>query len=299
MEIADEVWRNTSGVTQRVTLIPGYGGEARDIFPGKCIILPKNPNPKAFKLQSEFMRDRKKTAVPGAIMNPMTKPSNQKDLVSIIIPTFNCIDYLPKCIESILGQEYKNLEIIIVDDGSTDGTRDWVASQVKYINKFLTYSGNRGSNHARNLGYKLSRGEFVLFCDADLVMNKSMIGAMKLALNTDKRVSFAYCKFNWINTENNFTKVVGGGDWNINKLYQHNYISMMSLLRRSDFVPFDLKLKRYQDYDLWLTLARSGKRGTFVNAILFNAYMRPEGITKTESENEALHYIRKKHNIVV
>lgn len=296
--MADEVWRNTSGVTQRVALSPGYGGNAMDVFPGKCVILPKNPNPKTFKLQSDFMLERKKTMVPGSIMNPMTRPANQKDLVSVIIPTFNCMDYLPKCIDSILGQEYKNIEIIIVDDGSTDGTREWVASQTKNIGKFLTYSKNRGSNYARNVGYKISRGEFVLFCDADLVMNRAMIGSMKQALDINKNVSYAYCKFNWINTESNFTKVVGGGDWNINELYQHNYISMMSLLRRPDFIPFDLKLKRYQDYDLWLGLAKQGKRGIFVNAILFNAYMRPDGITKTESENEALTYIRKKYNIV-
>lgn len=289
------LWRNKSGVIQLVYVKKG-SNETIEVHPGRLIDYPTNPNRKAFELLEEYTK-KKGRKIPLSIVNPNTQPEKQKDLVSVIIPTYNCEKYLKSMLASVWNQKYKNIEIIVVDDGSTDGTVDLLCSMDSKINKLLTYGKNRGSNYARNIGFRISRGSFLIFCDADMVMKSEMIGAMKSALDNDKVAAFAYCKFRWIREKNGATKIVGGGDWNLDRLKRQNYISTMSLLRREYFIPFDEKVKRYQDYDFWWSIVKNGKRGTFVNSILFDAWMRKDGISETESEKDALSYIRKKHGI--
>lgn len=86
-------------------------------------------------------------------------------LVSIIIPTYNYANYLPKAIESCLNQSHKSLEIIVVDDGSTDNTERIVqgyGDKVAYV-----FQNNGGVSSARNKGLELAAGEFIAFLDAD------------------------------------------------------------------------------------------------------------------------------------
>lgn len=91
-----------------------------------------------------------------------------KSLISVIVPVYNIEEYLPRCVKSIVNQSYKNLEILLVDDGSTDGTGalcDRLAETDSRIRVF--HKENGGSSSARNFGIKESRGEFLAFVDSD------------------------------------------------------------------------------------------------------------------------------------
>ena len=91
-----------------------------------------------------------------------------KSLISVIVPVYNIEEYLPRCVKSIVNQSYKNLEILLVDDGSTDGTGalcDSLAETDSRIRVF--HKKNGGSSSARNLGIKEARGEFLAFVDSD------------------------------------------------------------------------------------------------------------------------------------
>lgn len=94
-------------------------------------------------------------------------------LVSIIIPTYNYASFLPKAINSCLNQTYQNLEIIVVDDGSTDHTREVVRGfkdKIIYI-----YQDNQGVSAARNAGLELATGDFITFLDADDYLTEDSI----------------------------------------------------------------------------------------------------------------------------
>ena len=95
-------------------------------------------------------------------------------LVSVIIPVYNDEEYLPQCLNSVINQTYKNIEIICVNDGSTDNSKEviekFIDSRIRIINQ-----ENKGSATTRNVGLKNAAGEYVLFLDADDWIDKKLI----------------------------------------------------------------------------------------------------------------------------
>ncbi len=85
--------------------------------------------------------------------------------VSVIIPTYNRADYIVRAINSVLAQTYRNYEIIVVDDGSTDETRALLEPYANYVN--YVYQDNAGPAAARNKGISLAKGEWLAFLDSD------------------------------------------------------------------------------------------------------------------------------------
>ena len=113
------------------------------------------------------------------------------DLVSVIIPAYNVEQYLVRCVDSILNQSYRNLEIIIVDDGSTDNTLA-VAKVLEKKDKRIKviHHDNKGLSEARNTGIMSATGEFISFVDADDFIEKGMInGLLKNIKETNADVS--------------------------------------------------------------------------------------------------------------
>lgn len=91
-----------------------------------------------------------------------------KPLITVIVPIYNIVEYLPRCVHSITAQTYDRLEIILVDDGSTDGTEilcDRLALEDSRIRVY--HKKNGGSSSARNIGLKLAGGEYIGFVDSD------------------------------------------------------------------------------------------------------------------------------------
>lgn len=106
-------------------------------------------------------------------------------LVSIIVPVYNVERFLEKCIKSIIQQKYRNLEILLIDDGSTDFSSH-ICDKYANIDKRIRviHKSNGGLSDARNLGIEMHKGEYIIFVDSDDFIHENMIGDMlKLALN--------------------------------------------------------------------------------------------------------------------
>ena len=101
-------------------------------------------------------------------MEKVFKGETMEDLISVIIPVYNVEKYLPECIESIVNQTYKNLEIILVNDGSTDESLK-ICNDYKEKDERITVldSVNKGVSNARNLGLEISTGKYITFVDSD------------------------------------------------------------------------------------------------------------------------------------
>jgi len=189
-------------------------------------------------------------------------------LISIIIPVYNHADSLRRSVESILAQTYRPLEIVVIDDGSTDELEKVLLEIVtlanqKQIDIKVIHQKNCGAPAARNKGFIESKGEYVIFWDADTIGKPEMLLKMVEALEQHPEASYVYSgfKFGW----KNFRGCVFSED----NLRENNYIDTTSLLRREDFIPFDETLKRFQDWDLWLNLLEKNKIGFFIPEILY------------------------------
>lgn len=100
-------------------------------------------------------------------------------MVSVIIPNYNGEKYIEKCIESVEHQTYKNLEIIIVDDGSDDSSKEIIKKvQKKYSNIKCYFQQNMGGSIARNKGIELSNGKYFIFLDSDDILYPDAISTM-------------------------------------------------------------------------------------------------------------------------
>jgi glycosyltransferase involved in cell wall biosynthesis len=106
-------------------------------------------------------------------------------LVSIIVPVYNSQDHLIPCIESALGQSYENFELLLIDDGSTDGSGALCDDYARRDSRVhVKHSTNRGPASARNTGIAQSRGEFLFFLDSDDRIEKS---ALRLLMDNQER----------------------------------------------------------------------------------------------------------------
>lgn len=130
-------------------------------------------------------------------------------LISIIVPIYNVEEYLSKCIESLLNQTYRNIEILLVNDGSTDNCKNICEqfeekdSRIKLINK-----KNGGLSDARNAGLKVAKGEYVTFVDSDDYIENNYIEVLyNLIKKYNAEISIANCKVIKEHCKNNNLKV--------------------------------------------------------------------------------------------
>ena len=117
---------------------------------------------------------------------------NKTEKISIIVPMYNMENYIKECLDSLLNQDYKNTEIILVDDGSTDSTRQ-ICEEYRLIDKrvFIINKNNEGVSIARNTGLENSTGEWVVFVDPDDYCPLNMCSKLlEVAKQTDSEIVF-------------------------------------------------------------------------------------------------------------
>ncbi len=132
----------------------------------------------------------------------MINSLNTNPLVSIVIPCYNGELFIGSTIESVLQQTYKPIQLIIINDGSTDKTFEAIN---KYVNSknILINKPNTGVSDSRNIGMKYASGEYILFLDADDVLEKDFIQRRVEILEKNKNLDFCTGEIIWIDEYNN------------------------------------------------------------------------------------------------
>ena len=194
-----------------------------------------------------------------------------RSLVSVIVTTYNRERNIKKCIESVINQSYKNLEIIIIDDCSTDGTFEFLCSLNDRRIRVEKNSVNKGSNASRNIGLKLARGTYIAFLDDDDEWYPNKISEQINVIHR-RNAGLVYCghdvfvRGKFFNT----IKPVFRGDVQ-QQLLKYNIIGSPTPLMNRDAVikvgGYDESLFSCQDWDLWIRMAEIIEID-FVNQIL-------------------------------
>lgn len=126
----------------------------------------------------------------------------KKNIVSIIIPVYNVREYLDDCVYSVINQTYKNLEIILVDDGSTDGSGSMCDEYAKLDNRVIViHKVNGGLSDARNLGLEKTTGNWILFVDSDDYIDEDMVRDM-LSIGLVNEADMVICGINILDPPN-------------------------------------------------------------------------------------------------
>lgn len=190
----------------------------------------------------------------------------QKEKVSVILPTYNRAYILKKSIQSVLEQSYENLELIIVDDGSTDETVSLVESMRDERIRFVQITQNQGAAGARNYGLQYVTGDYVAFEDSDDFWRPDKLRLQVEELQK-KQAGFCYHKMQYDFGEGK-TAILPGDDIGSDKkngdifaqLLYENMVGCPTLLVRRECVEeiggFDTDFKALEDYDFVLRLAK-------------------------------------------
>ncbi len=212
--------------------------------------------------------------------------------ISVIVTTFNRCDYLKSTINCILNQTYKDFELIIVSDGSTDSTKQFVTS----LNdkRILFYESEKNSGLpaiSRNIGIKLSNGKFIAFCDDDDLWD---INKLELQYKNIESSDFCFTKRMFIN-ENDVPLNINIGYFpNFlfkTTLFFTNYITLSSVIVRKDLLQSlngfneNYKFKAVEDYDLWLRLFLLGIKISFCDEKLVKYRIHQNNISSNKIIN--------------
>ena len=190
----------------------------------------------------------------------------EKDLLSVVIPYYNLGKTLPETIESIKATTYKNYEIIIVNDGSTDEESVKVLEQYKDDEKVRVVNiENKGLANARNVGAKEAKGEFVAFLDADDKIDPTFYEKAIRILHQYSNVSYVY---SWVQYFEGSTAVWPTFNVHIPYLLCANMLAAFVVIRKNDFLNFGqnrIKMEYgMEDYDGWVSLAEHGYLGVSI-----------------------------------
>lgn len=183
-------------------------------------------------------------------------------LISVIIPVYNGEKTIKETIESVLNQTFSDLELIVINDGSQDGTSEIVNRIREPRLKFFSYP-NAGLAASRNRGISLAVGEFISFIDADDLWTPDKLESQFNALQANSQAAVAYSWTDWIDESDHFLRpggyILANGDVH-EQLLKRDFIEGGSnvLIRAKALAEvggFDESLNAVEDWDMWLRLA--------------------------------------------
>ena len=218
----------------------------------------------------------------------------QDKKVSFVVPVYKTEPYLKKSLESLLNQDYKNIEIVVILDGESQEARDIVDSlKDKRIVKIEAIE-HGGAPKARNEGYKYTTGDYVSFWDSDCYAYPGM-ARMWVKVFDIQKCDFVYSGYRF--SDKSFMQSEFFDPY---ILTCNNYIATMFPMKREIFPGFDENLKSLQDWDMWLTISERGYKGYMLEGAAFETEIR-EGISSKgctpEEWLERYNKVRNKHNI--
>ncbi|MBL7075079.1 glycosyltransferase [candidate division KSB1 bacterium] len=181
-------------------------------------------------------------------------------LVSVIIPTYNRAPLLSQAMESVLEQSIKDFELIVIDDGSTDDTREILRPFLPRIQYF--FQQNQGISVSRNKGIQISRGEYICFLDSDDSWHRHKLRRQLGFFPRNPDAWVCYTDEVWIrggrrvNPKRRHQKYSG---WIFDKVLPLCIVSLSSAMMKRELLarvgPFDESLPVCEDYDFWIRVA--------------------------------------------
>jgi len=185
---------------------------------------------------------------------------NNKPKVSIVVPTYNRIDFLKECLQSIDDQTFRDFELIIVDDASSDETEAFLQSRP--LTQYIRLQQNQGVSKARNVGIQLARGQYICFLDSDDLWLKEKLKIQAQWMDAHPECMAIHTDEIWIRKGkrvNPMNRHAKQGGYIFDHCLPLCVVSPSSVMLRATLLEevglFDESLPACEDYDLWLRIA--------------------------------------------
>jgi glycosyltransferase involved in cell wall biosynthesis len=205
-------------------------------------------------------------------------------LISVVIPTYNRVNLLRKSIDSVFKQSYKNIEIVVIDDASTESNQQVIDSYHSDKLTYFKFKENQGGNSCRNKGVDISKGEYVAFLDDDDIWNSEKL-KLQIDFMVKNRVKLSYTGVNII--------IQNERGENINSRYSYHkpkYQKLTKSIMRSNFIGptstvmikkdcfielngFDTTLSAMQDYEFYIKCAFFNLKISGINIALVDYFI--------------------------
>jgi len=210
-----------------------------------------------------------------------------------MIPTFNCARFLGLAIDSVLTQTYHDYEIVVVDDGSTDDTRECIAKYGAKVRYF--YQTNQGLSAARNLALDHATGEFIAYVDADDMWFPGKLEAQVAFLDSHRECGLVHTEVSVIDEQGKviharFNQGTGRSVPQgkcLNDLLRSCHIQVPTVMERRSWLDkagrFDLRLVAAQDYLHWIMLALAGAEVGYIGQALAMYRWRQSSLMSSQS----------------
>ena len=220
--------------------------------------------------------------------------------ISVIIPTYNRGNLISNSIKSVLNQTYKNLEVIVVDDGSTDITPIEIDKIKDERLRYIKLTENSGGSNARNIGIKNAVGKYISFQDSDDIFYPEKL-EKQINNIINKNADLDFCKIKVIfnssyyyivpsrNQEKNFTK----GNIYTELISRGNFISTQAILIKKNLIEkyyFDNNMPRLQDYELILRMIPKVKI-SYTDKVLVDLHIQKDSIQNSKEKLKKAIYI--------
>jgi len=241
---------------------------------------------------------------PASAKDNLVPNSQQHPLISVIIPTWNAADYLPGTLETVFAQTWPAVEILVIDDGSTDSTSALLAGYGDRITT-VVLENSGGQSRPRNKGIEHSHGEFIAFFDSDDLMEPDKLALAMEIFENHPEVGLVSSNFRSIDPNGQVLKEdylqhyttfrkdlqpsdipdagILQGEVAFRNLMRANFVGTSSVVCRREILvavdPFDEEMKNADDIDMWMRIARSGYTFAFINRVLHSYRITPGGVT--------------------
>ena len=215
----------------------------------------------------------------------------EEEKISVLVPVYNSEKYIGKCIQSILNQSYKNIELVIVNDGSTDNTHDIIEEYKNKDSRIVAiHTENRGVSYARNTCLDNASGDFIAFVDSDDYIDEDYLEILYKALKEqDADISMCNCKLVEEDTNKSFVKTFGinkvlvmNNEEAVENLFYYNYMRHSpweKLYKKELFKNYRYKVDRqYEDLELTYKLFLESKKIVYIPESKYNYLLRKGSI---------------------
>jgi glycosyltransferase involved in cell wall biosynthesis len=212
--------------------------------------------------------------------------------ISIVLPTYNQAEYLPQTLDSIFNQTWRDFELIVVNDGSTDGTPHILEDYQHQYDFTVVHQENKKLPSALNAGFRIARGEYLTWTSSDNIMLPHMLKVLVNALDRHPEIGLVYADWELIDEYGRKLCTVHTFDFDRHLLMRTNYIYACFLYRRECQELLGLYNPEYilaEDWEYWLRISRSFEL-MHVSQVLYQYRVHNSSLTEADVKSQKRGY---------